>query len=121
MARAKKVKAGSRRTRLRSRRRDARGFQGEGSPPVVWDVAQTQQSTSSHLGADVPAGRQMAPESPHSPFLPCGTPVRHYPRHESSALAAHAGICTGVPGNRHSCRDQPLLIYHARLQAAADV
>jgi hypothetical protein len=36
---------------------------GEGSRPVVPDVAPTQQSASSHVGADVPAGRQMAPES----------------------------------------------------------
>jgi hypothetical protein len=93
-------------------------FQGEGSPPVVSDVAQTQQSAPSRTGADVPAGRQMVPEFRNSPSLPCGAPVCYYPGQEPGALAAHAGICTGVPGNRDSCGDQPLLIYHARLQAA---
>ncbi len=31
--------------------------------------------------------------------------ARHYPRQEPSALAVHAGICAGVPSNRHSYRD----------------
>jgi hypothetical protein len=31
---------------------------------VVSDVAQTQQSAPSHVGADVPAGRQMASDVP---------------------------------------------------------
>ncbi len=92
---AKDVKAGSEQTKLRSQRHDGRGFQGEGPPPVVSDVAQTQQSAPSHMGADVPAGRQVAPESPHSPSLPRGTPVRHYLRQEPGALAARAGICAG--------------------------
>jgi hypothetical protein len=98
MARVKNVKAASEQTNLRSQRHDARGFQGEGSSPVVSDVAQTQQSAPDHVGADVSAGRQMAPESPHSSSLPCETPVRHYPRQEPSALAAHAGICAGGAG-----------------------
>jgi hypothetical protein len=38
-----------------------------------------------HVGVDVPTGRQMACESPRSPSLSCGTPVRHYPRQEPSA------------------------------------
>jgi hypothetical protein len=98
MAGAKNVKAGSEQTNLRSQRGDARGFQGGGSPPVVSDVAQTQQPAPSHVGGNVPADRQMAPESPHSPSLTCGTPVRHYPRQEPGGLAAHAGICAGGAG-----------------------
>jgi hypothetical protein len=33
----------------------------EGSPPVVSDVAQTQQLASRQVDADVPTGRQLAP------------------------------------------------------------
>ena len=31
--------------------------------------------------------------------------VRQYLKQEPSALAVHAGICAGVPGNRHFYRD----------------
>jgi hypothetical protein len=65
---------------------------------MVSDVGQRQESASSHVGAEVRGGRQMAPESPNLPSLSCGTPVRHYPRQEPSALAAHAGICAGGAG-----------------------
>ena len=66
---------------------------------MVSDVGQTQQSAASHVGADVPTGRQMAPESPTClSLLPCGMLGSHYPRQESRALAAHAGICAGGAG-----------------------
>jgi hypothetical protein len=48
MARAKKVKAGSERAKLRSQRHDGQGFQGRGSSPMVSDVGQTQQSAPGH-------------------------------------------------------------------------
>jgi hypothetical protein len=51
-----------------------------------------------HVGADAQTGRQMAPELPHFPSPRCGTLVRHHPRQEPSALAAHAGICAGGAG-----------------------
>ena len=77
MGRTKEAKAGSRRTRLGPQSHDVRGFQGGGSPPVVSEVGQTQQSASGHVRADLPAGRQMAPKSPNLASLSCGTPVRH--------------------------------------------
>jgi hypothetical protein len=98
MKRTKEVKPGSRRTKVRSRRRDGRGLQGEGSWLVVSDVAPTQRSVSNHVAAAARSGSQMAPDSPHFSSLPCATPVRYYPRQEPNRLTAHAEICAGGAG-----------------------
>jgi hypothetical protein len=98
MARTKKAKGGGGETDFDHDGAMLAVFREGVPPPVVSDVAQTQQSAPGHVGADVPASRQMAPGSPNSSSLPCATPVRHYPRQEPSALAAHAGICAGDVG-----------------------